>query len=324
MCITPRIHPDGLKTPCRKCWQCRENRINDWTGRCIAERETAVAASVVTLTYGGGDTAQSRFLRKSDMTAYLKAIRNAGHKVRTFYAGEYGSKKGRAHWHALLFWNEAMPYRELRKNINDEFWPHGFSYWTEAHVKDIRYVMKYINKDDVDLDAARSFGMSRKPVLGRDYFIELAGRYVEQGLAPQRPFYKFREVLDKTGKNIEFYMPPRIAEQFVGFYVAAWKAANPGKWWPSSDLVDHWHDRSANYIPPLNLGKRAYREAPWMLPPEGASQRFDEKLNSFYADVGGVRLYWSWDERGQRSWHEKIVTETEAERLAEAFAARRT
>lgn len=323
MCINARIHPDGLKTPCRKCWQCRENRINDWTGRCIAERETAVAASIVTLTYGGGDCAESRFLRKSDMTAYFKAIRNDGHKVRTFYVGEYGSKKGRAHWHAVLFWPEPMPYREMRQNITDKWWPHGFSYWDSAEEADIRYVMKYINKDNRDEVAARSMGMSRKPVLGRDYFVELAARYVQQGIAPQRPFYKFREVLDKSGKPLEFYMPPRIAEAFVADFVAAWQAARPGTWWPSSEFVDAWHDRSRNYTPDPKSEKRRYREQPWMLPPNGGVQRFDEKRNSFYAYVGGERLYWSWDERGKRAWQRKIVTEMEAERLAAAFAAQR-
>lgn len=322
MCINPRIHSDGLKTPCRKCWQCRENRINDWTGRCIAERETAVAASFVTLTYGGGDCAESRFLRKSDMTAYFKAIRNAGHKVRFFYVGEYGSKKGRSHWHALLFWPEPMPFRELRKNISDEWWPHGFSYWDNAEIDGIRYVMKYINKDIRDDVASNSMGMSRKPVLGRDYFVDLAARYAAQGLSPQRPFYKFREVLDKSGKPIEFYMPPRIAEAFSSYFVAAWKAARPGKWWPASPMVDEWHERSVSYTPDPIMEKRKYRDAPWMLPPVGAVQRFDEKMNMYYAEQAGVRLYWSWDERGKRAWQEEIVTETEAERRAAAFEGR--
>ena len=323
MCINPRIMPDGLKSPCRQCWQCKENRINDWVGRCIAERETAVCASVVTLTYGGGDTAQSRFLRKSDMTAYFKAIRNDGYKVRYFYVGEYGSKKGRSHFHAVLFWPEPMPFRELRKNIQDEWWPHGFSYWDDADGSTIRYVMKYINKDFGDDDAVRTLGMSRKPILGRSFFIELAARYVEQGLAPQRPFYKFRDVLNQEGKPIEFYMPPLVVEQFIGFFVAAWRAKNPDKWWPSSELVDQWHEKSVDYVPELRREVRRHGSAPWMAPPDGAAELFDEKLNSYYADVGGVRLYWSWDENGKRAWQKEIVTETQAERLAEEYARRK-
>lgn len=323
MCVNPRVHPNGLKTPCRQCWQCKENRTNDWIGRCIAERETAVAASVVTLTYGGGDVAESRFLRKSDMTAYIKNIRNDGRKVRYFFVGEYGSKKGRAHWHCVLFWPEPMPHRELRKNLQDEWWPHGWSYWDAADAAGIRYVMKYINKEVSDDVAARSIGMSRKPILGRNYFIELATRYVELGISPQRPFYKFREVLDKNGKPVEFYMPPLVAEQFVGFFVAAWRARNPDRWWPPSEFVDGWHDRSVGYIAPIAGATRQFREGPWMLPPGGGAYRFDEKLNSFYADVAAGRLFWSFDENGNRAWQNEIVTESEAERRSAVYETRK-
>lgn len=323
MCINPRTMPEGIEIPCRKCWQCRQNRINDWVGRCIAERETSVAASFVTLTYGGGDTPQSRFLRKSDMTSYIKAIRNDGYKVRNFFVGEYGTLKGRAHWHCILFWPEPMPHRELRRNISDKWWSHGFSMWDEANIASIRYCTKYIAKELRDDDALRNMGMSRKPMLGTEFFQGLAERYVEAGLSPQRPFYKFREVLDKDGKTQEYYMPPLVRERFVGMFIAAWKAKHPERWWPPSVMVDNHHEAAALYVPPLRFEKRQYRDRPWMDPPDGAALRFDEKLNTFYADVGASRLYWSWDMEGQRAWQEEIVTETEAERRAAEFAARK-
>lgn len=322
MCINPRAHPSGLRTPCHQCWQCKENRINDWVGRCIAEMETSVATSVVTLTYGGGDSPESRFLRKSDITAYLKAWRNAGHKVRFFAVGEYGSKKGRAHWHIVLFWQSKMPHREMRKNVQDEMWPHGYSYWDSADGASIRYVMKYINKDADDQAQLKSMGMSRKPLLGWAYFAELADRYIAQGISPQRPFYKFRDVLDKHGKPIEFYMPPLVAKQFCELYIAKYCLAKPGRHWPPSELVDKYHDKLANYAPPIQMRKHMMRDAPWMAPPENAKECFDEKLNAFYCVVAGERLYWSFDERGQREWRKEIVTETQAERLAEAYARR--
>lgn len=323
MCINPRFLRSGIATPCHQCWQCRENRINDWVGRCIAEREISLTASVVVLTYGNGDTAESRFLRKSDITSYIKALRNAGHKVRFFAVGEYGSKKGRSHWHVVLFWQSKMPYREMRKNITDEYWPHGYSFWSTAEGASIRYVMKYINKDADDPDHAKSMGMSRKPILGWGYFLELAGRYIDQGLAPQKPFYKFRDVLDERGKPVEFYMPPLVAEQFIMLYIAMWQSRYPDKHWPVSDLVDKYHDKNSGYIPPIQRAKHKLRDKPFMAPPDGSKELFDEKLNSFFADVNGERLYWSFDERGQREWARKIVTEIQAEKLAEEYAARR-
>lgn len=320
MCINPKHLPNGAKTPCHKCWQCHENRINDWVGRCIAEKETCLAATTVTLTYGGGDTAESRFLRKSDMTAYLKALRNDGHKVRYFYTGEYGTKKGRAHWHCVLFWHSPMPSTPWRQNTNDSWWPHGYSFWDEATTPSVRYVMKYINKNDADEAASKSVGMSRKPMLGIRFFAELAERYVDNGLSPQRPFYRFKDVLDKYGqKPLEFYMPPLVRDKFIAFYVDAFSRRHPGKWWPPSKMVDDWHENNSGYVPELRMEKRQFGDTPWMLPPHGGRWSFDEKLNSFYADVAGKRLYWSYDEEGKRAWREEIVTPGMAIRLREAY-----
>ena len=63
-------------------------------GSGAALPKTSVTTTVVTLTYGGGDTPESRFLRKSDITTYLKTIRNAGHKVRYFAVGEVQLEEG--------------------------------------------------------------------------------------------------------------------------------------------------------------------------------------------------------------------------------------
>lgn len=314
MCVDPRTLPNGSRVPCHHCWQCKENRINDWVGRCIAERETSVASMFVTLTYGGGDVPEAAFLRKSDITAYMKAWRNAGHKVRHFAVGEYGSLKGRAHWHIVLFFQTPMPHRVLRRNISDEMWPHGFSLWDDANGPAIKYVCKYINKDVRDGGADNSMSMSKKPMLGTAYFDGLAQRYVAQGLSPQRPFYKFRDVLDREGRPQEHYMPPLVCERFIGMFLARWREVNPGRHWPHSELVDKFHDKAARYVPELKFEPRRYREAPWMLPPNGKHPFFDEKLNSFYAVVEGRKLFWSFDEDGQRAWREEIVTETEAER----------
>ena len=322
MCINPRLQPNGLKTPCHQCWQCRENRINDWVGRAIAERETCLIATTVTLTYGGGDCAESRFLRKSDLTSYFKAIRNDGHKIRYFAVGEYGKKKGRAHFHAILFWQTPAPFRELRKNISDEWWPHGFSYWDECHPGSIRYAMKYLNKDADDKAALQSMSMSKKPMLGSQFFWELAGRYVEAGLSPQKPFYKFRDVLDKHGKPVEFYMPPLVAEKFISGFISQWRDRWPGRHWPLSDLVDKFDDKAAGSQIGIHLKPFRRGESPWMLPPPGYRMAFDEARNSFYATNGAERLWWSFDDEGKRGWERRIVTLAEAERRSSVAALR--
>lgn len=324
MCINPRKLVTGQLVPCHQCWQCHENRINDWVGRCIAEKETSLAATFATLTYGGGDCAAARFLRKSDVTAYVKTIRNEGHKVRFFFTGEYGALKGRSHWHMVMFWQSPMPHRPMgEEKYNDPWWPHGFTMWDDANERSIRYCVKYVSKDLGDPHAQQMMGMSRKPILGWGFFYELAGRYVEAGISPQKPFYKFRDVLNKEGRPLEFYMPPLVAEHFSGVFMQRWREANPGRHWPTSELIDRYHDKSVAYFAPFVSAKRKYSAAPWMLPPDGSEPRFDEKLNSYYADIGGNRLYWSYDDKGHRAWQSEIITATEAERREAVYEARK-
>ena len=125
MCISPNTLSDGTQVACRNCWQCRADRINDWVGRCIAESKTAVASHAITLTYGRvhlstendayGDAEHPRaaVLTYSDVQKYFKLLRRHGYPLRYFAVGEYGSLKGRAHWHIIAFWQDKAPPHEL-------------------------------------------------------------------------------------------------------------------------------------------------------------------------------------------------------------------
>ncbi|TIS17093.1 MAG: hypothetical protein E5X07_34615, partial [Mesorhizobium sp.] len=152
MCANPRHLPDGIEVACHKCWQCRENRINDWVGRCIAESKTARATHSITLTYGRDDAGIEDHLRAalltySDVQKYLKRLRKDGYPCRYFVAGEYGSEKGRAHWHLIIFWQDRVPEHELNRRFLQKHWTHGWSHWELPSYASIRYVMKYISKD---------------------------------------------------------------------------------------------------------------------------------------------------------------------------------
>ena len=80
MCKAPTVLADGTETECRLCWQCRDRKITDWVGRCIAESKTAVGSHAVTLTYGvdaygSTDHARTAVLTYSDVQKYLKKWR---------------------------------------------------------------------------------------------------------------------------------------------------------------------------------------------------------------------------------------------------------
>lgn len=279
MCANPgRLH-DGTVIACRKCWQCQERKIDDWVGRCIAENKTAVAAHSITLTYGrdeGGaeDHFRSAWLTYSDVQKFFKLLRFDGYKFRYLVAGEYGSMKGRAHWHGLIFWypnnrkdGAVVPPHELTtvtaRRFENKYWPHGFQHWEAPNAASIRYVCKYINKDQGKEERQGHLAMSKKPPLGDAYFRLLAQRYVDQGLAPQDARYAFPDVKDKNGLPKQFYMGGATARNFIEYYKAAWRCQRGGHH-PNSTWIEEHDDKieRLTYMPPKD------RWAIHVMPPE--------------------------------------------------------
>jgi hypothetical protein len=270
MCTAPNILNDGTETACHKCWQCRERAIADWTGRNIAEMKTAKACHAVTLTYGRNDAnaeehERSVLLTYSDVQKFLYLLRRHGYPVRYFVAGEFGTKKGRAHWHIILYWQDRVPpniplrqnwmfarYNEKGEQAQDEngdpafFWPHGWTYWQKVTPHTARYVCKYLQKGMGDDVAQGRLQMSKYPPLGTEYFERLAERYVGQGLAPQTLEYSFPGVRkrEKNGRMVEwkYMLTGRTAELFLDQYIAAWSRLKGDQPRPKSPLVDLYEE----------------------------------------------------------------------------------
>lgn len=246
MCITPTTLANGKQVSCRYCWQCVERATNDWVGRCIAESKTSVATHSITLTYGpdesgNEDHLRARLLTYSDVQKYLKYLRADGFPVRYLAVGEYGSTKGRAHWHLIVFWQDKVPEHQLNKRFNEKHWPHGFSHWELPQAHAVRYVCKYIRKEMGPGLKQGHFSMSKKPPLGAKYLSDLAGRYVAQGLAPQDLEYRFSESRDRQGKKQRYVMSGVTADMFLQSFLDQWREAHGTRWWPNSELVnDFW------------------------------------------------------------------------------------
>ncbi|THF60015.1 rolling circle replication-associated protein [Ollibium composti] len=345
MCINPSKVPDVGFVACRKCWQCLERKVDDWVGRNIAEGKTATAAHVVTLTYGedltigGIDHIRAAVLTYSDVQKYLKYLRVDGYPVRYFVVGEYGSKKGRAHWHIVLYWQGDVPDHVLRENFKEKHWPHGWSYWDKVSPEAIRYACKYLQKDMGD-DARQGFGPmpSKKPPLGDAYFRDLAERYVDAGLAPQDLFYSFSDVrrvpngtrgktvkvFREASKPIQFMMSGKTADNFCRYFVEAWRARYNDEP-PQSPVIWHWLNKGLErYVESVTLPQfagLARVPVPWAPPPGGTEPFFDEYVNCYWSDVDGVRLWFSYDTGGDLGWHEKVRPDAMKQRQRDAQAA---
>lgn len=257
MCINPGKLRSGAVVPCRSCWQCRSVIIGDWTGRCIAESKCTWRTMVVTLTYGQEDHYEGKqidhhnahVLTYSDVQLYLKRLRlYTNGPVRFMCTGEYGSAKGRAHWHLIAFFKRALPpnLRVDERYVHEAghgraLWPHGWSFWQESSPEAIRYACKYIVKDQHN-GTKREHRFSKHPPLGYDYFRGLAKEYARQGVPLRGLDYSFPDVLGKDGKPFPFRMSQASGYYFAIAYMFAWRETWGNRNWPHSELVDQYAD----------------------------------------------------------------------------------
>jgi hypothetical protein len=249
MCTSPNRLRSGQLVSCRECWQCNAQKIGYWAGKCIAEAQHSKKTYFVTLTYGRdqmgvSDHINATILTYSDVQKFLKKIRfRLGTKFRYFVSGEYGSLNDRAHWHMLLFCKEAIvPDIKLNERIEQKDWDHGYSQWKVANYKHAFYAAKYCLKSD-KFDSEYHYSM--QPALGTEWFQRYAQSFVEHGLAPQDPFYKFDNVRSSKGKILNFMMKETNLFQFIEFYADQWRKKYPHRHLPASDMVEQYFDKKA-------------------------------------------------------------------------------
>lgn len=249
MCINPVRIPNQMDpVACRNCWQCHKRRINDWVGRCLAEAETADQTIAVTLTYAK-DEPNAATLVYRDFQLFMKRLRREGHKVRYIVAGEYGTKKGRAHWHAVLFlYGEKTIDVKYDRRQEWPVWGHGFVYFQKPDFEGFRYVLKYILKDQEQRSAHGHFAMSKKPLIGWPYFERLAQKHVEQKIAPQTIQYTFKEARDQKRQIIKFHMQGKLRERFFATFERKWQEAY-GTEPPYSEVAENTYDKIVRLQP---------------------------------------------------------------------------
>ena len=318
MCINPGKLSDGTLIACRNCWQCRDAKVQDWVGRLIAERERSIACHVVTLTYGGdrlGRVVDPRaaVLTYSDVQVFRRKLRDAGFPVRYFCVGEYGTLKGRSHWHLVLFWQEKVPELVLDERVNSDWWPHGFSQWElpgrGASGKSVRgamrYVCKYLQKDIGAEGRQVHCMMSKKPPLGTAFFMREAERFVSAGLAPQDLRFPLNDERERGERQTYFYLRGKTADIFLEHFCATWARERPGRHLPNSELVEEWLDkrtREASDYEPIELREKlAHRR--WIATPEAIEPKTDRELYGLE-----LRDVFERDMRGRGKWVKRWVS----------------
>lgn len=308
MCEAPLYLPDGKIAACRKCWQCIDVYKSDWAGRCIAESKVSEDSYAVTLTYRENEDNEIRaaLLTYIDVQRALKAAHKK-QRIRYLVAGEYGDLKGRSHWHALLFWNERYAARPRAEQLEDriihEIWDHGTTFWEKPNYRNTRYVTEYMQKRMDEPSQQCMFRMSKKPPLGYSYFVELAHRYVDAGLAPQNFKYWFGDVLNRNNEPIKFMMRGVTRKNFLKAYVLDWERRRGGSP-PASEIVEEYLDEQVKYASPL-LGINRYTGS--LRTPKFPSWSSTLVFNGtcWEARDGRVTLYWRKRFGEQIGWHDR-------------------
>ncbi len=267
MCISPNKLADGTLVACRECRICRDNYINDWAGRLIAESKTAKYQYFALLTYGDDKLGEqgkikAAVLTYSDVQKYFKKLRKRVGKFKYFVVGEYGNKNDRAHWHVVLMTNKPLEKAYAGKNRDrikkdgvlrqQGDWDHGWSSFQDFVYTHARYCCKYLDKGKQDEIKTSMLQMSKKPPIGTEYFQQVAKQYVDAGLSPQDRFYSFAEIKNKDGKPRKFMLSGVTAENFVKHFVETWQkryGKSEMDYWDAATGVVFKRESSARPIP---------------------------------------------------------------------------
>ena len=134
-----------LDVPCGWCFSCQRKRLSGYNLRLKFEHRLYPDDTYfVTLTF---DEASLKKFSLGDNTN--KAVRlfldryrkKAGKQVRHFFIAEYGERKGRLHYHGLLFNAPINDEKELK-----DLWKYGIVDVQKADINCTNYLTKYMTK----------------------------------------------------------------------------------------------------------------------------------------------------------------------------------
>ena len=193
------VDGEPMQLPCQKCIGCRLDHSREWATRVVHEASLHEENCFITLTYNDKHIPRDGSLLKSDVQKFFKKFRRTNEAIYTildenlqpikyvrgkkkgqyktgtttvkrtpyYYAGEYGEKNNRPHYHAIIFNHNFHDWVYLYTTPNgsdiytsptlEKIWGKGFvtigtvTFESAAYIA--RYVMKKINgvmADEID------------------------------------------------------------------------------------------------------------------------------------------------------------------------------
>lgn len=166
-----------IKIKCRGCPGCRYARASEWAARCMHEAQLHKENSFITLTYAPEHLPADRSLDYRTFQLFMKKLRKwHGKKIRFYMCGEYGSKLGRPHYHAIIF-GLRFPDMRLHKvdkdtgeilyssKILEKIWGLGFASIGTVTYNSANYCARYI-VDKINGELAEEHYLYQDPDTG--------------------------------------------------------------------------------------------------------------------------------------------------------------
>lgn len=144
-CVTPiPLRKQEIVVPCGKCNACLQRKRADWCIRLHYELKACNGMAVFsTLTYSDENLPladDEPTLVKADFQNFMKRLRKANPTpIRYYCVGEYGTKFGRPHYHALIFGAD----KSIVESMSAE-WKLGNVHNGSVNSATIEYVTKYV------------------------------------------------------------------------------------------------------------------------------------------------------------------------------------
>lgn len=190
-----------MTIPCGYCIGCRLEKSRQWAMRCVHEAQMHEQNCFITLTFNPESLKNrgTQSLRKRDFQLFIKRLRKKyGKNIRYLHCGEYGHKRSRPHYHALLFGFDFPDKKPWRTNLSrspqlEKLWPYGYSSIGAVTFESAAYVARYVVKKRYGRDAGQFYQrldestglienlhpeyatMSRRPGIGSTWFQRYSG-----------------------------------------------------------------------------------------------------------------------------------------------------
>ncbi len=171
---------------------CLVTRSQIWTARILMEARMHQKSAFITLTYTDSHLPEGGHLSVHHLQQFIKDLRKKVHprKIRHLSIGEYGTLKGRPHYHAVIFGigseelMHILPTVWLKGSVE----PNPFKPLADLTDKSARYIARYCTKKthSTKLNGRpKEFQLqSRSPAIGDSYIEKVANIWKGSGLVP--------------------------------------------------------------------------------------------------------------------------------------------